>query len=382
LISIKELKLPKNNKDEIVNELPGTAVQVKSITKRYGNLAAVDRVSIEIIKGEFLSLLGPSGSGKTTLLMMIAGFVIPSDGEIYIHGREVSRVPPEKRNVGMVFQNYALFPHMTVKQNIAFPLKMRKMPPKEIQEEIDRILTLVRLPGFGNRYPNQLSGGQQQRIALARALVFRPHILLMDEPLGALDKKLRELMQIEIVELHKKLKITVVYVTHDQEEALAMSDRIAVIDQGHIIQLDSPGDVYDKPKTKFVADFVGSSNLIPVTIASINEGVYTILPRNISTEDLVFQSKEKALYNVEDHATLMLRPEKIKLSKNTGKYQNEIQGSIKAIIYLGLMTKYEVQSSVGTLEVVVQNEPETERYRIGDKVIVGWELGEEVLLGS
>jgi spermidine/putrescine ABC transporter ATP-binding subunit len=377
-----EPKSPKNNEDEIVYELPNIAVQLKSITKRYGELAAVDHVSIDIIKGEFLSLLGPSGSGKTTLLMMIAGFVTPSEGEIFIQGREVSRLPAEKRNVGMVFQNYALFPHMTVKQNIAFPLKMRKMPSKEIQEEIDRILTLVRLPGYENRYPSQLSGGQQQRIALARALVFRPHILLMDEPLGALDKKLRELMQIEIIELHKKLKITVVYVTHDQEEALAMSDRIAVIDQGHIIQIDSPGDVYDKPKTKFVADFVGSSNLIPVTIASFNEGVSTIFPRNIITGDVVFQSKGRGLYKIEDHATLMLRPEKIKLSKNTGKYQNEIQGSIKAIIYLGLMTKYEVQTAVGILEIVVQNEPEIKRYRVGDKVVVGWELGEEVLLDS
>lgn len=368
--------------DEIISELSDIAVQTKSVTKRYGDVAVVDRVSIDILKGEFLSLLGPSGSGKTTLLMMLAGFVSPSDGEIYIQGQEVSRVPPEKRNVGMVFQNYALFPHMTVGQNIAFPLKMRKMPSKKISEEIDRFLTLVRLSGYENRYPNQLSGGQQQRIALARALVFRPHILLMDEPLGALDKKLRELMQLEISELHKKLKVTVVYVTHDQEEALAMSDRIAVINHGHIIQVDSPSDVYDKPRTKFVADFVGSSNLIPITIAAVNEGVKTFLPIKNSTGDVVFQSNGGGIYKTEDNATLMLRPDKIKLSKTSGIFQNEIQGFIKAVIYQGLMTKYEIQSAVGPLEVMMKNEPEIERYGIGDKVVMGWDIGEGMLLRS
>ena len=372
----------KSTGDEIISELPDIAVQTKSVTKKYGDVAAVDRVSIDIIKGEFLSLLGPSGSGKTTLLMMLAGFVSPSDGEIYIQGREVSRVPPEKRNVGMVFQNYALFPHMTVGQNIAFPLKMRKMPTMEIREEIDRILTLVRLSGYENRYPNQLSGGQQQRIALARALVFRPHILLMDEPLGALDKKLRELMQLEISALHKKLQVTVVFVTHDQEEALAMSDRIAVIDQGHIIQIDSPGDVYDKPKTMFVADFVGSSNLIPVKIVDADENIYTILPQKSSTEIVFFQSKRSGLFKIDDYATLTIRPEKIKLSNIAGKYQNEINGDIKALNYLGFMTKYEIQTAVGTLEVIEKIEPDTERYRIGDKVIVWWAVGDEVLLGS
>ncbi|HUP54329.1 MAG TPA: ATP-binding cassette domain-containing protein, partial [Methylomirabilota bacterium] len=238
------------------------ALAIRGVRKLFGDFPAVDGIDLEVSRGEFITLLGPSGSGKTTTLRMIAGFVTQDEGSIEIAGQEMRRVPPYRRDVGMVFQNYALFPHMTAAQNVAFPLQMRNVPRSEQTDRVAEALELVKLASFGDRYPRQLSGGQQQRIALARAIVFRPRLLLMDEPLGALDKKLREGLQLEIMRISRQLEATVIYVTHDQEEALVMSDRIAIFDRGRIQQLGTGEDLYERPTSVFVADFVGESNML------------------------------------------------------------------------------------------------------------------------
>ena len=240
-------------------------IHIKGLTKRYGDVYALNDVDLEIRSGEFLTLLGPSGSGKTTLLMAIAGFNRPDAGSIRFGDTEMVLTPPHKREVGMVFQSYALFPHMTVAENIAFPLKLRGVSGSECTEQVDAALETVQLGGYGDRGIDQLSGGQRQRVALARAFVFRPRILLMDEPLSALDKKLRERMQIELKHLHRQLGVTTVYVTHDQREALTMSDRIAVINHGRLVQLDEPEALYNHPADAFVADFIGESTMLPLT---------------------------------------------------------------------------------------------------------------------
>lgn len=239
-------------------------IHIKSLTKKYGSMYALNSVSLDIKSGEFLTLLGPSGSGKTTLLMAIAGFNRPDSGSIKFGDSEVILTPPHKRNVGMVFQSYALFPHMSVAENIAFPLKLRGVSFEESAERVNEALTTVQLDGLGDRGIEQLSGGQRQRVALARAFVFRPRILLMDEPLSALDKKLREQMQIELKHLHEQLGVTTVYVTHDQREALTMSDRIVVINHGKLVQIDTPKAIYNKPANAFVADFIGESTILPL----------------------------------------------------------------------------------------------------------------------
>jgi len=242
-------------------------ITIRSLTKRYGPLYALDHVDLDVQSGEFLTLLGPSGSGKTTLLMALAGFTRPDDGSIRFGPEEVIRKPPHKRDVGMVFQNYALFPHMNVHANISFPLRLRKVPAPDIETRVEQALARVQLEGFGDRGVDQLSGGQRQRVALARAIVFEPRVLLMDEPLSALDKKLREHMQMELRRLHETLGMTTVYVTHDQREALTMSDRVAVINFGRVMQLDAPRRIYDLPANKFVADFVGESTFLPVEVS-------------------------------------------------------------------------------------------------------------------
>ena len=258
---------PMTAKDEITDPA-GASVVLDHVDKSFGAIAAVDDLSLAIEPNEFMTLLGPSGSGKTTALMMIAGFEIPTGGEIYIDSRPILGLPPHRRNIGMVFQNYALFPHMTVAENIGFPLKQRGVDKAAITASVRAVLETVRLSGLEARYPRQLSGGQQQRVALARAIVFRPRVLLMDEPLSALDKQLREELQLEIKRLHKQLGITFIYVTHDQREALVMSDRIAVINQGRIEQVGAPAELYDRPVNRFVASFVGESNFLNATAVS------------------------------------------------------------------------------------------------------------------
>ena len=243
-------------------------ISIRGVRKRYGRVRALDDVDLEVRAGEFLTLLGPSGSGKTTLLMALAGFIRPDAGQVFFGGEEITLLPPHRRNVGMVFQNYALFPHMDVAANIAYPLKLRGISKSAAADKVARALDLVRLSGFGERRVHQLSGGQKQRVALARAVVFAPRVLLMDEPLSALDKKLREEMQAELREMHEKLGMTTVYVTHDQREALTMSDRIAVFNEGDAVQIGAPREIYDRPANAFVADFIGESALLPVRAES------------------------------------------------------------------------------------------------------------------
>ncbi len=249
-------------------------VQFSEVQKSYdGETLVVRDLSLSIRRGEFLTLLGPSGSGKTTTLLMLAGFEVPTHGRIDLDGQPINNVPPHRRNIGMVFQNYALFPHMTVEENLAFPLEVRKMPRSEIQKRVRLALDMVQLSGFGKRRSAQLSGGQQQRVALARALVFEPKLVLMDEPLGALDRQLREQMQLEVKHIHEDLGLTVVYVTHDQSEALTMSDRIAVFNDGEIQQLAAPGDLYERPQNSFVAQFIGENNKLRGKVVAMNGSV-------------------------------------------------------------------------------------------------------------
>jgi len=239
-------------------------VSIRNLSKGYGAIRALDDVCLDVAKGEFFSILGPSGSGKTTLLNIIAGFITPDSGSLCIAGTDVTLLAPHRREIGVVFQNYALFPHMSVRENIAYPLKARKFPAARMAEKIEWALEVVQLSGYGERRISQLSGGQKQRVALARALVFEPNLILLDEPLSALDKRLRETMQIELRELHRRIGCTMIYVTHDQKEALTMSDRLAVMDEGRIVQIGPPRSIYDQPVSVFVADFVGESTLLPV----------------------------------------------------------------------------------------------------------------------
>jgi len=345
-------------------------VKLEHLTKRYGDIVAVNDVSLIVQQGEFLTLLGPSGSGKTTILMMIAGFQIPSHGMIYIGEESIISKPPDKRNIGMVFQHYALFPHKTVFDNIAFPLKMRKMNKREISEMVHESLALVKLGGYWNRYPKQLSGGQQQRIALARALVFNPAVLLMDEPLGALDKKLREHMQIEIKNLVRKLNITVIYVTHDQQEALTMSDRIAVVNQGRIEQIGPPDSVYETPANWFVADFIGESNLMEGTINEIDRGLCTIiLPKGSKVNAIVQEG-----ISLNQSVKCAIRPEKIFFVDESGQFFNTFEGIIEEIIYMGNLTKYRVRlvNEEISLNLNQQARPRVSKYDKGGKVKIGW----------
>jgi putative spermidine/putrescine transport system ATP-binding protein len=299
-------------------------ISVRGLVKRYGDVAALDDVSLEIASGEFITLLGPSGSGKTTLLMVLAGFIRPDSGAVLFADTDVSLLPPHKRNVGMVFQNYALFPHLTVAGNLAYPLKLRGVGRKEIAERVLRALDLVQLSGLGDRHVDQLSGGQKQRVALARAIIFEPRILLMDEPLSALDKKLREQMQIEVRHLHQRLGMTTVYVTHDQREALTMSDRVAVIDRGRLRQVGSPRDIYERPRSRFIAEFIGESHFLPVTVGA-GKALYGGTPLNLAEPP---SGAGGSHY-------LVVRPEKLKLVGGEADGLNLLQGRIKEIVYQG-----------------------------------------------
>ncbi|MDA0721184.1 MAG: ABC transporter ATP-binding protein [Proteobacteria bacterium] len=296
------------------------SLHLKSLVKRYGSFTAVDNVNIEIERGEFLTLLGPSGSGKTTLLMMMAGFQDITSGDILLDGQSIAAMPAEKRNFGMVFQGYALFPHMSVRDNIAYPLSVRKRPKSEISAKVDEMLDLVHLKDFGHRFPRELSGGQQQRVALARALCFAPPVLLLDEPLGALDKKLRIEVQAQLKEIHNRVGTTFVFVTHDQEEALSMSDRIVIMNHGRIEQVGTPSGLYQYPRTVFAASFLGKSNFL-----HRNDAVYA------------------------------LRPEKIDLAAaGAGQGTNTVSGVVQSVTYFGAMRKYQVQvPELGEIEVDV-----------------------------
>ena len=316
-------------------------ISLRAVGKTYGPVCALAGVDLDVRAGEFLSLLGPSGSGKTTLLMILAGFIRPDGGSVKFGGEEMILTPPHKRNIGMVFQNYALFPHMDVAANIGYPLALRGVPAKAAAERVRRALAVVRLEGLGGRRVHQLSGGQKQRVALARAIVFNPRILLMDEPLSALDKKLREQMQMELRQLHEQLGMTTVYVTHDQREALTMSDRIAVINEGRLIQLDTPRRVYDRPADMFVADFVGESTLLPVRVA---DGAIRRGKLKIDAAD--------GLPSDGDYL-LLLRPERVTFAEGGGAGDSSFAGVVKSATYQGESVLVRVKLEDGA-EVLVR----------------------------
>jgi len=355
-------------------------LQINNLRKTYGDFTAVKDIQLNIHKGEFLTLLGGSGSGKTTTLLSVAGFLEPTSGEILLNGDSIIDKPAHKRNIGMVFQQYSLFPHMTIFDNVAFPLKMRKIGKAEMKEKVQNILSLVELEDFAKRKPNQLSGGQQQRVALARALVFEPNILLMDEPLAALDKKLRETMQMEIRELHEKLGLTIIYVTHDQEEALKMSDRIAVFNEGSIEQIGTPEDLYDRPDSQFVAQFLGNSNAIHGKIVESNDGYATIE----NAQDVTFKATTDFSFNKGDSVVAMIRPEKVDISKTKKDAMNRIKATVSEMIYLGESYRYILKTAVGE-EVVVKKQiryVDETVFQIGDTVYVTWEQDNAVALPS
>jgi len=309
---------------------PDSFIHFEAISKVFGAVTVVDALDFHVARGEFVSLLGPSGSGKTTLLMMLAGFETPSAGSIHVDGRRVDQLPAHKREMGVVFQNYALFPHMTIAENVGFPLKMRGVARAEREAKVRRALDLVRLAHLADRKPSQLSGGQQQRIALSRALVYEPKVVLMDEPLSALDKQLREHMQLEIRALHRDLGLTVIFVTHDQGEALTMSDRVAVLNHGKIEQFDSPSDLYDRPRTRFVAEFIGETNLLAGRVAECRGEAATIALVSGQT----VSCERGGAFAVGDEAMVSVRPEMLHLGEDPGA-GNALPVTVEDHVYHG-----------------------------------------------
>ncbi len=349
-------------------------LQFNGVKKTYDQQTlVVKNFNLSVSQGEFVTLLGPSGSGKTTVLMMLAGFENVTSGTITINGKPVTNTAPYKRNIGMVFQNYALFPHVTVAQNLAYPLNVRKLPKDEVNQRVRAYLKLIELENFGNRYPAQLSGGQRQRVALARALIFEPTLILMDEPLGALDKKLREQMQFEITRLHQKLGFTVIYVTHDQVEALTMSDRIAVFNQGVVQQCASPAQLYERPANAFVANFIGENNLIPVSDVQIKADVVSAKMSDGCTVNAVNGDCDTS----DGRAIISIRPEKLSLKPNPGQEQNRLNATFVVRHYVGDFIRYYFELGDGTQVVVkVLNDINAPSFKSGDKAQIHWDCAD------
>jgi putative spermidine/putrescine transport system ATP-binding protein len=359
------------------------ALQALGLHKRFGDTHAVRGVSLDVAPGEFVTLLGGSGSGKTTTLRIIAGFIAADEGTVDLDGSRISGATPHERNIGMVFQSYALFPHMTAAENIAFPLALRGVKKVRLQDRVRQTLALVRLDGMGDRYPHQLSGGQQRRVALARAIGFQPRILLMDEPLGALDKKLRDALQIEISRIQRELSVTVVYATRDQEEALAMSDRIAIYRDGHIEQIGAGDELYERPGSVFVADFMGDSNIVRGIFrrAGAHErhleagGLTVKVPNECGNGPIADM----------DRAAVVVRPERLHLIRSDGDSvggrANSLRGTVRKRIYLGAFSKYEVQLHGGpSVTARVAADADTPPLPIGGDVRVDWAVEHSVLL--
>ncbi len=352
-------------------------VRLSRVTKRFGSLTAVDDVSLEVRPGEFLSLLGPSGCGKTTTLRILAGFLEPTSGEVAIGGRSMLGVPPYRRPVNMVFQHYALFPHLTVADNIAYGPRRRGLPKPEIDRAVADSLELVSLAGLGDRYPRQLSGGQQQRVALARALVNRPRVLLLDEPLGALDLKLRRQMQIELKRLQEYLKTTFIYVTHDQEEALVLSDRIAVMNAGRVEQMDDARAVYERPATPFVADFIGQTNLLSCTVEGLQGGC--LLVRRGAVRLLAAGGEPSPVAGTA--VQLSLRPERIGLALTRPAMDNAFLARVTRRVYLGALTNFHVSAGPDlSLVLTTSDQRLSENVDRDSEVWVGWNAGDERLV--
>ena len=344
-------------------------VRFDKVDKSYdGKVLVVKDLNLDIAEGEFITMLGPSGSGKTTCLMMLAGFETPTNGEIYLDKNPISNIPPHKRGIGMVFQNYALFPHMTVYENLAFPLRVRKVSKEDTDKKIDKALSMVSLTGFENRMPGQLSGGQQQRVAVARALVFDPAVVLMDEPLGALDKNLRESMQYEIKHIHESIGVTVVYVTHDQGEALTMSNRIAVFNDGKVQQLSSPDKLYEEPVNSFVAEFIGENNRFSGQVTDVSKDKCKVKLDDgseiLANPIVVKSSGEKTIVS--------LRPERA-LINTKEKMENNFKGKIEEVIYHGDHTRVRL-NLLGNKDFIlkVPNSSARMDIKVGNEINVGW----------
>ena len=359
------------------------SISLRQVTKHYGKECVVDSIDIDIAAGEFFSLLGPSGSGKTTTLMMLAGFVSVDTGQICIDERDIAQVAPQHRGFGMVFQNYAIFPHLNVFDNVAFPLRARKIPKPELTQRVMQALELVRLEGFTDRFARQLSGGQQQRVAIARAIVFNPSIVLMDEPLGALDKNLRYQMQVEIKDIQKRLGMTVVYVTHDQEEAMNMSDRIAIMNHGRIEQIGRPADIYKKPNSTFIAKFLGEANLVRGKITQIQAGVASVR----TAEGLSLRAQCDQTFAIDTLVDIFMRPERVVLSPSASLSDahqedwNRCQGTVANLSFLGNILRQTVLIEPGiTIVVDTQNSSQAFAVEQGDVVTVSWRIDDSVLL--
>ena len=351
-----------------------TIVKLENVNKKYGDNHVVHNLNMDIKEGEFLTMLGPSGCGKTTTLRMIAGFETPTDGNIFVEGQEIQNTEPYDREVNTVFQNYALFPHMTIFENIAFGLKIKKVPKNEIKERVLKMLELVQLSGYENRKPDQLSGGQKQRVAIARALINKPKVLLLDEPLGALDLKLRKQMQFELKRLQRKLGITFIYVTHDQEEALTMSDRIAIMYGGNLEQIGTPKEIYEKPASKFVADFIGESNIFYGTVGK----------KEAETAQVLFEDGNAMIKNenLQDNKIVyvLVRPENIKLSIKPVEGFGLV-GTVKEHVYVGNINKTIVVLKDG-MEIKMNKSTKNELLAEGMQVFVYWDKEDAVVIKS
>ena len=346
-------------------------VSFKGVQKSYdGETLVVKNLNLDIASGEFLTMLGPSGSGKTTCLMMLAGFETATHGDIELGGRPINNIPPHKRGIGMVFQNYALFPHMTVGENLAFPLKVRNMPTAEVEDKVRAVLDMVQMLAFIDRKPAQLSGGQQQRIALARALVFNPELVLMDEPLGALGKQLREKMQFEITDLAHRLGITVVYVTHDQTEALTMSDRVAVFDDGRIQQLAKPDQLYEEPENSFVAQFIGENNTMEGIVKEIKDGLAMV---ELDGGEVI-ACKPVNVSKPGDRTRVSIRPERVEYNKDRiHDNAQKLKAEVLEFIYMGDIFRTRLRVA-GNDEFIVKtrNAPDQMRLKPGEQIEIGW----------
>lgn len=352
-------EVKKNGQDMII---------LTNLRKEFGDFVAVENTNLRVKKGEFLTFLGSSGCGKTTTLRMIAGFCDPTDGSILIGGKHVEHLPPNKRDVNTVFQSYALFPHLSVRDNIAFGLKLQKMPKSEIKEKVDQIIRLVKLEEHADKSPDQLSGGQKQRVAIARAIVNNPKVLLLDEPLGALDMKLRKEMQLELKELQRKLQITFIYVTHDQEEALTMSDRIAVMNAGRIEQVGTAFDIYEKPLTKFVARFIGETNLFEDAkiVEKSNEDY------SVDIGDMVIPAKSSRKFEQSDLTHISIRPENMKLSMEPLPGRVSLPVTFESMVYVGNISRFYVSSPSGKRLTASEFSEDADSFRPGDRICINW----------
>ncbi|RQT14955.1 ABC transporter ATP-binding protein [Burkholderia contaminans] len=348
------------------------AVEFRQVHKTYGAAVALDKIDLTINAGEFFTLLGPSGSGKTTLLNIVSGMVTPTGGLLLIDGNDVTNLRPQKRNLGMVFQNYALLPHMSVFDNVAFPLRIRKMSKRDIEKAVMEILEVVRLQDFAQRKPAELSGGQQQRVSIARCLVYKPKLILMDEPLGALDKKLRNQLQFEIKKIHEELGVTLLYVTHDQEEALVLSDRICVMNHARIAQIGTPNELYFRPTSEFVADFLGEANLIPGAVCESFSGYGLVRTSNGSTVRCTMQS------GVNGAMKVMVRPESVRLAKFEKPAEHGMRGVIRDYAFVGHAVRYTVQAGDQQITGLQNSGASTALFEPGCDVWIDWSSADAI----